>query len=200
MTNDTLAHDYFRRALVRKEVLDLFLLRESFAAKKIVSQFLGQFPDLLNSQWGDDLLAVIQFGSTARGPLKRETDLDLLIVRKDFPATREMRRQLEEDAESLFARSQEELQRLGYAIDLSPLVWGESRFRSFSKLYLDMSGEGVICYDKTGLAAKVMERTRSWMKETGVERVQKGLKWYWRLNKTFKPGDVFEVGFGQFRE
>lgn len=128
---------------------------------------------------GTDLLFAIQFGSTARGTLKQQTDVDLFVCLKS-PLDRPSRRH--EFIESLEASTRQELEALaskGYELQLSPHYRSESGIQSFSPLHLDIATEGIILLDPEGRAIKFMQDIQERMRRRGTKRKRIGMKWYW---------------------
>jgi hypothetical protein len=56
-----------------------------------------------------------------------------------------------------------------------------------------MVDDAVILYDKDAFFTRVPERLRHRLSELGAERVRVGKKWYWRLKKDFKWGEVVVI-------
>ena len=51
----------------------------------------------------------------------------------------------------------------------------------------------VIVYDKDEFFEKILEKLRAKLMELGAERVRVGKKWYWRLKKNYRFGEVIEL-------
>jgi hypothetical protein len=56
-----------------------------------------------------------------------------------------------------------------------------------------MVDDAVILYDKDAFFTRVLERLRHRLSELGAERVRVGKKWYWRLKRDFKWGEVVVI-------
>jgi hypothetical protein len=56
-----------------------------------------------------------------------------------------------------------------------------------------MADDSVILYDKDAFFTRVLERLRHRLSELGAERVRLGKKWYWRLKRDFKWGEVVVI-------
>jgi|Deesub1362A_J573_1020465.scaffolds.fasta_scaffold06176_5 hypothetical protein len=48
--------------------------------------YLEAFQDALLARLGEDLIALVLYGSVARGRAKRESDIDLLVIVKNAPS------------------------------------------------------------------------------------------------------------------
>lgn len=139
--------------------------------------------------------AVIHFGSTARGPFKHETDIDLMIVCSQLPQNRyerfELIYPLEQSMDLYFSK----LRQQNHHLYFSTILKTKEEFAHFSLLYLDMITDAKILLDEEGLAENVFQKTKQWIEVSGAYRVQRGLKWYWVLKKDYKQGEYFQVGF-----
>lgn len=164
-------------------------------ARRLLDELSHELLAAILAQEQDNLLAMIQYGSTTSGPLKHETDLDLMLVFRTLPADRFARFEVFYPVEQRMAGKLASLRQLGFSLELSPVLKTEAEFRHFSLLYLDMVDRSRIHHDPTGLGAAVLERTRQWIAQTGAYRVQRGLRWYWVLRPEYRHGEEFEIGF-----
>ena len=65
--------------------------------------------------------------------------------------------------------------------------------RRFHPVYLDMTQEAVLLYDKGDFMAGVLERLRKRLEALGAQRKRLGNVWYWDLKPDFQPGEVIEL-------
>lgn len=133
-----------------------------------------QQPDL-------DLIAVVLFGSRARGDDRLESDWDFFIVASQLPA-------------KLFPRHL----RLKAALPvawrgkISLLAKTPAEFEAdLSTLYLDIALDGLILHDTDGYMQRHLLRLRQLMEEQGLHREQRGRDLIWRWN-TF-PGTGWQL-------
>jgi predicted nucleotidyltransferase len=139
---------------------------------------------------GDNLTSVALFGSVARGRAGPGSDIDLLVICRELPAGA-FRRQ--EALEPVRERLQAGLDRLwaqGVYTDFAEVVKTENEAQRTHLLYLDMTAEAVILFDRGGFFAGVLERLRGRLQELGAERKQLGRLRYWDLKPDFKSGEV----------
>lgn len=87
----------------------------------------------------------------------------------------------------------EELRKNGYSIELSPILKTVKEATRISPLYLDMVEDAIILFDKESFFENVLKRLKRRLEELGAERVWIGKKWYWRLKKDYKFGEVIEI-------
>jgi len=141
----------------------------------------------------DDLVSVVVYGSVARGTARKDSDIDVLIVVEELPRSRferlSMYMKAEENLDPLF----NELLNRGYAVTISPILKTKREAERISPLYLDMVEDAIIVYDKNGFFEEILKRLRDKLMELGAERVWIGKKWYWRLKKDYKFGEVIEL-------
>ncbi len=126
---------------------------------------------VLQRALGRRLVAVVLFGSRARGEASQTSDWDLLIIAEGIP-DRPFQRHLFlkrllpprcRAAVSMLARTKLEF---------------ESHIPS---LYLDIALDGQVLYDPSGYAAGRLAVLRRLMNETGLYRVrvEAGMAWRW---------------------
>ena len=157
------------------------------------ASLLNRLVRIMEEEFGDDLVSVVLFGSVARGDNRKDSDVDLLIVVKNLPKDSMLKRirLFEEKVEDKL--NLEQYWKEGYYISLSPILKTPEEAERFSPLYLDMTQDAVILYDKDGFFKGVLDKLRERLKELGAERVWMGKKWYWVLKRDSKFGDTVEL-------
>jgi len=96
-------------------------------------------------------------------------------------------------AEEAVEKSLEEFSKKGYFVTFSPIIKTTGEAERISPLYLDMVDEGIIVYDRNSFFEKILEKLSKKLMELGAERVWVGRKWYWRLKKDYKFGEVIVI-------
>lgn len=133
---------------------------------------LTEVVEALQRGLGEDLVAVVLFGSRARGEAGPESDWDLLVLARDLP--------------------EKPLQRHFRLKTLLPDAW-RGRVSVLAKtpaefaarltaLYLDIALDGVVLYDTGGYITKRLAYLRDLLARRGLRREQVGheLVWRWR--------------------
>jgi uncharacterized protein len=130
-----------------------------------------QVTDALQGSLGGDLIAVVLFGSRARGDAHEESDWDMLILAERLPQQvlerhLALKRLLPPEcrgAVSLLAKTPEEF---------------EGHLTSW---YLDVAVDGKILYDPKGYAAQRLEQVRRIINRAGLrrQRTPAGDVWEW---------------------
>ncbi|KUO92680.1 MAG: nucleotidyltransferase domain-containing protein [Thermocladium sp.] len=162
--------------------------------KEPYNSLLKKLTKLLLDEFGDRLISVVVYGSVARGDHRNDSDVDLLIVIKDLPKTITERMMLFEKIESKIEDDIDKLMDEGYYVTFSPIMKTPEEAVRFSPLYMDMTDDAIILYDRDNFFGNVLEKTREKLLELGFERVWISKKaWYWR-KKDYKFGEVIDFG------
>ena len=154
---------------------------------------LSKLVELLMERFGDRLISVVLFGSVTRCDAKSDSDVDLLIVAEGLPGSRLRRQYLFMEVEDLLQRDLEELESKGFRIDFSPIMKTPEEASRISPLYLDMVYDAVILFDRGGFFTSILEKLKKRLDELGAERVFIGRRWYWKLKKDYRFGEVIEI-------
>lgn len=139
---------------------------------------------------GDNLTAVVLFGSVAQGQAGPRSDIDLLVICRKLPGGAFRRQETLDPVREQFRAELDQLWAQGCYTDFSEVIKSETEAQRTHPLYLDMTEEAVILFDRGGFFATVLERLRERLRELGAERKQLGRLRYWDLKPDFKPGEV----------
>jgi predicted nucleotidyltransferase len=126
----------------------------------------------LSEELGDDLVAVVLFGSQVRREAREGSDWDVLVVAHGLPGRTlerviRLKRMLPSEHRgevSLLAKTPEEF------------------VSSLPDLYLDIAVDGVILYDTDGFMEGRLRSLRALLQRKGLRREREGrdLIWRWR--------------------
>ncbi|MEW6657111.1 MAG: nucleotidyltransferase domain-containing protein [Thermodesulfobacteriota bacterium] len=135
-------------------------------------EILSQIVTALQEGLGERLVAVVLYGSRARGQAREVSDWDLFIIASDLPARLWERHVLLKRFLPAAYRS---------AISLLAKTPHEFEER-ISSIYLDIAQDGQILYDPQGYASRRLADLQRLMAETGLYRKQSsgGEVWRWR--------------------
>jgi predicted nucleotidyltransferase len=153
----------------------------------------GEYAALVRRTLGDRLVSVVLFGSVARGDPSPSSDIDLLIVAQGLPSGQFARKRLLAAADADFEAALEAAERDGISTRLARIVRTPVEAARVIPLYLDMTEDGILLYDRDGFFAAVLDRVRSSLQRLGSRRVRLGKSWYWDLKPDFRPGDTIEI-------
>ena len=152
-----------------------------------------RYTDCALESLGENLTSVVLFGSVARGEARGESDIDLLVVAGDLPRGAFDRRELVAPARERLLPELEALWEQGMYIDFAEVIKTEAAAQRFHLLYLDLTEEGVLLYDRNGFFAGVLEAVRQRLIELGARRRRLGQIVYWDLKPDLKPGEKLEL-------
>lgn len=133
---------------------------------------LGQVTQGLREALGDQLRAVVLFGSRARGDYHPESDWDLLVIAGCLPQRPLERYQALKRALPVGTRG-----------SVAVLAVTPPEFEArVSDLYLDIALDGQILYDRKGYASTKLTELRRIIDKAGLyrERTKSGDMWNWR--------------------
>jgi predicted nucleotidyltransferase len=135
-------------------------------------EILSQIVTALQEGLGERLVAVVLYGSRARGQAREASDWDLFIIARDLPVQLWARHVLLKrflpaayrGAVFLLAKTPEEFE------------------EKISSLYLDIAQDGQVLFDPQGYAHRRLADLQRLMAETGLYRRQSsgGEVWRWR--------------------
>lgn len=150
--------------------------------------------DALKRRYGDSFISLIVFGSVARDEMRKDSDVDLLLIVDSIPKRRLERQkefmEVEKEVEGYLNKLFDE----GYFVDFSPIIKTSEEAMRISPLYLDMVEDAVIVYDKDDFFRRILQNVRSRLKELGSKRVKMGKRWYWILKPDYRFGEVIKIG------
>lgn len=138
----------------------------------LLTQQLQPVVEALRQGLGEDLVAVVLFGSRARGDARPESDWDLLLIANQLPTP-------------FFARHHY-LQKClppDWVGQVSILAKTTTEFAAgISSLFLDIALDGIILYDPTQYAAKQLAYLQKLIQQKGLYRREQGreMSWHWQ--------------------
>lgn len=154
---------------------------------------VGRYTDCARVLLGQNLTAIVLFGSVARGEATPESDIDLLVVTRDLPKGAFHRRELLEPVRNHLLPDLEALWEQGIYVDFAEVIKTEAEAQRFHLLYLDLTAEAVLLYDRDAFFAGVLEKLRKQLAELGARRCNLGRITYWDLKPDLKPGEALEL-------
>ena len=76
---------------------------------------------------------------------------------------------------------------------LSPAIKMPAEVLAGSPLFLDMTEDARILYDRDGFLQRAFSDLKSRLERLGARRIWRGNAWYWDLKPDYRPGEVFEI-------
>jgi uncharacterized protein len=157
-------------------------------------EIAAQYTAALKSYFGQRLVAVVLYGSVARGDATPESDVDLLIVAAELPPSpRARNRILVELEEEFLPALLAPIHRQGRTIEVSTRIKTPDEAEQFTPLYLDLTEDAVILYDRGDFFQNIMDRLRQRLVELGAQRLQQGTVRYWKLKPNYRWGEVIDL-------
>jgi predicted nucleotidyltransferase len=163
------------------------------APTRILRRLVDRYAALLVSTLGERLVSVVLFGSVARGDASATSDIDLLIIATDLPAGQFARKRLLTPADAAFESDLVDAVRAGVDTRLARIVRTPAEAARVIPLYLDMTEDALLLYDRDGFFEGILDRVRTSLERLGSRRIRQGKTWYWDLKPDFKRGDVIEI-------
>jgi uncharacterized protein len=150
--------------------------------------FLKKAVDCYKEFLGDRLVSIVLFGSRARGDAKEGSDYDFFIIAKGLPE-KPFRRKLFIRA-PLKGQFKENL----CIIAKSP----DEVTETFPSLFLDLSLDGIILYDRDGFFRDLQRKIRNIISQAGLQRKKEHQDYYWEWESPPKAG--WEITWSGYRE
>jgi predicted nucleotidyltransferase len=157
-------------------------------------QIARSYTQALQAYFGDRLMAVVLYGSVARGEETPESDVDLLIVADGLPASRRARnRLLVEFEEGFLPALLAPWHRQGMYIDVSTRIKTPQEARRLTLFYLDLTEEAIILHERGRFFQDILDQLRQRLAELGAQRQQQGRVRYWKLKPDYRWGEVIKL-------
>ena len=161
--------------------------------QEIFDELLTKVVTATQAVYGERLVSIVLYGSVARGTMRRDSDVDLLIVARDLPRGRFKRVEEFENVETTLAEDVRHAVSQGIDTTVSPVIKTPDEVLAGSPLFLDMVEDARVFYDRNEFFSQELTRLRTRLATLGAKRIWKDNAWYWDLKPDFKPGEVFEL-------
>jgi len=143
--------------------------------------------------YGERLHSVAIYGSVARGTMRPDSDVDVLIVADALADSRAARMDEFERIDRLLADPIATARAVGVHTVLIPTLKTPDELRAGSPLYLDMTDQARILYDRGELLRGYLDDLARRLQILGARRVPFGGGYYWELKPDFRWGDRIEL-------
>jgi hypothetical protein len=160
-----------------------------------ISNLVEEYLRLLKTRYGGRLVSVCVFGSAARGELKEDSDIDVLLVVRGLPEDVGSRiRELRALRAALRETSvYKELIERKLPRSISEVVLTPEEVTKHPPIMLDMTVDAVIIHDEEGFLRKEIEKVRRRLEELGAIRLRGKEGYYWVLKPDAKFGEVIKI-------
>ena len=160
--------------------------------KDVFDRLLDEIVAACESVYGQRLESVVVFGSVARGTMRHDSDIDLLVVAEPLPEGRVPRMDEFDAVEAEVGPAMRTAAAQGVTTRISPIVrtlreCGEGGF-----LLYDIACDGRVLLDRTGSVGRLLADVRARIEARGALREVGGRR-YWVLEPDLRPGQVVEL-------
>jgi hypothetical protein len=137
-----------------------------------------------------DLSSFAVYGTVARGAAKENSDVDILVVSDDFVGSFGSRIERLLGVEGRLREELAWLRKRGVYTSLSFYPLREEEAKRVPLLFLDLTEEAVILYDKNRFLERVLTDFKAKLLRLGAKRVFIDKEhWYWDLKPDYKFGE-----------
>jgi predicted nucleotidyltransferase len=145
-------------------------------------------PDAARRVYGPRLVALVLFGSVARGTARPDSDVDLLLVAEGLPAGRRARLAEFAEVEALVARRASPARRHprgappgSEEVTLSPILRTPAEIDAGSWLFLDLTVDARLLVDRGDFMAGRLASIAGKLAAIGARREPYKGSWVWRI-------------------
>lgn len=143
--------------------------------------------------YGVRLVSVALFGSVARGTMRPDSGIDLLIVADSLPNGCLERAREFDAVEMRLKPVLDEAWRAGVTTCLSSIFKTPAELYRGSFLFLDLTDQARLLYDRHGTLRAYLDDLACRLKAMGARRLYKGGGYYWLLKPDYRWGDRIEL-------
>lgn len=161
-----------------------------------LARLLERLRDLVLDHYGENLCALVVFGSVARGDYNRHSDMDLLVILKEvqdsfgrrldgfFPLTKRLKA----------SQEYKEAKTSGLPHKVQAVILSIEELKNHPPLLLDLTTDALVLLDRENVFGREIEKVKSRMKELGSRKVfLEGNRWYWILKPDIKRREVVHL-------
>jgi uncharacterized protein len=142
---------------------------------------------------GARLVSIALYGSIARKEAAPGSDIDLFIVLEEAPSGMLSRRRLLDPVRESLTPELEKLWKQSIYADFVEVIRTRSEAQKFHPLYLDMSQEAILLFDRDKFLESLLSRVKEQLKKGGAERKVMGRFRYWDLSRSSIPEETMET-------
>ncbi len=161
--------------------------------QRLLWELAQAYTEALRESLGEKLVAVVLFGSVARGEATPASDIDLLVVVEGMPAARFQRYAWLEAVDRAVEPQVQALWEQGIPVEISVILKTPEEAARITPLYLDLTEDARILYEREPFLSSILERLRQRLRALGAQRKRQGSIRYWDLKPDFHPGEVIEL-------
>ncbi len=155
----------------------------------LIIELLRDYVSILKNHFGKKLLSVILFGSCARGDWNQESDIDLLIINKNWqiPSWEKTRILIKLKKDLSKKTSYKILQTMNRHHNISHYPLSDKDFSSLHPIMYDIVVDGIILQETTNFGRNLIKEYRDQLiRNNAVMIVQPTKERFWLIGKKIK--------------
>jgi len=177
--------------------------------RELVLKLIHSLKKSFIERCGDNFVSLVVFGSFARRDFGLNSDIDLLLIFRQFFHPFALLRASPEKLNEFFgarmrffqeigkdveAEKMEIFASTGYYPHFSPILRTIDEARRFSRIYLDMTEHVLVIYDKDQFFTKTLKDVNNFLNKIDAQKRWIGKKWYWVFSPDVEIGEVLPDG------
>jgi predicted nucleotidyltransferase len=162
---------------------------------KLIERLVKKIAKILQEELKGNLLGIVWYGSSARGELRKESDVDFILILKKINNISRIYEKLTRITHKKIFRTKEYayFEKRGYLAYPSFYVMSFSEFKSHPPLLLDPVYEGKIIFERGKIVSDEFETIRKKLRELGSRREKIFGDYYWILKPGLRKGEIVEI-------
>jgi predicted nucleotidyltransferase len=162
--------------------------------RKRYNELIEKLKKYVIDYYGERLVTLAIFGSVASETFKPDSDIDILIVSEGLLSGRIRRiREFDSNIENKLSDDLRILYEEGIYPRLSPIIKTPEEVWKGSPLFLDMTENVRILFDRDNFFQDYIQRLRKRLEELGAKKVYFKGGYYWELKPDYRFGDIIEL-------
>lgn len=151
-----------------------------------IIELLEDYVGLLKKHFKEALLSVILFGSCAQGNWNEESDIDLLIIVREWaiPSWEKSRELIKVKKRLRKRETYKNLRRKGYHFPISHYPLSDTETKRLHPVFYDIVLDGIILYEKGQFGTHLLKHYQQELEQQKAKRITKpNKKRYWQIEK-----------------
>lgn len=162
--------------------------------RKRYNELIEKLKKYVIDHYGERLITLAIFGSVASDTFRPDSDIDILIISIELPSGRIKRvREFDSKIEDRLSDDLKTLYEEGIYPRLSPIIKTPEEVQKGSPLFLDMTENVRILFDRDNFFHDYLQRLRKRLEDLGARKVFFKGGYYWELKPDYRYGDIIEL-------
>lgn len=172
------------------------MVRNSSSIQSEYRDYITLIVKSIKGYFKENLISLVLYGSVARKEAGEGSDLDFLVISKNFVGSLGSRFEVfnEIEKEIRQAKVYQKLKEQKFGTLISPVPLTPEEVKENPPLLLDVITDGIILYDKDDFMKNHLKTLERKLEKLGAKKFfLKTGKWYWDLKPDYKLGEVVEI-------